>query len=472
MAERAEAAGGTLVDDQPLLEKLAAICEIPGVMEGAFAAELTELPREVLTTSLRDHQSALTAERAGRLLPLFLTVMDRPDDPVGRVRAGNEWVVAARLADARFFWGKDRAEPLAARAAALAALTFQERLGSYAEKSGRLVALAGELAERLGGGAARAAAERAAGLAKIDLATDMVREFTSLQGVMGGLYAREDGEPEAVWQAIYDQYLPAAADDALPRGPVGRALALADRVDTLAGFFGLGKKFWPSGSRDPFGLRRAALGVARIVLEGEADLDLGPVFARARELYGGGLPAAGADEAAATLADFLHDRVEFLLGRAGLAYDEIAAARGSAPGALDFRALAARARAVHAARTGKEFLAVALAAKRIANILKGQEAGRVDEGKLAHAAERELHAAAGRFRDVVDGALAARDYAAGLAAVEPLAAPLERFFVEVLVMDPDAELRRNRLALLDGLGRDIRRLADLSAVVVDKSDYR
>ena len=472
MAERAASAGGALVDDQPLLDKLAAICEIPGVMEGAFAADLTELPREVLTSSLRDHQSALTVEKEGRLLPLFLTVMDRPDDPAGRVRAGNEWVVAARLADARFFWGKDRAQPLAARAPSLAALGFQEKLGSYAEKSERLQALTAELAPRLGAGGAGEPARRAAALAKLDLTTDMVREFTSLQGVIGGIYAREDGEPEAVWQAVYDQYLPAGADDPLPRGEVGRILALADRVDTLAGFFGLGRKFWPSGSRDPFGLRRAALGVVRLVLEGESDLDLEPVFARARELYGVALPAAGGAEAAAALTDFLPDRVEFLLGRQGLAYDEIAAARGSAPRSLDFRALAARAGAVHGARSGAEFLAVALAAKRIANILKGSEPGEVEPASLAHDAERALHRSASAFRAEVDSALAGGDYGRGLAAVGGLAAPLERFFVEVLVMDPDEGVRRNRLALLAGLRRDIGRLADLSAVVVDKSEYR
>jgi len=300
----------------------------------------------------------------------------------------------------------------------------------------------------------------------------MVREFTSLQGVMGGIYAREDGEPEAVWQAVYDQYLPAGADDALPRGEVGRILALADRVDTLAGFFGLGRKFWPSGSRDPFGLRRAALGVVRLVLEGESGLDLAPVFARARELYGAALPAAAAEESQAALVDFLHDRVEFLLGRRGLAYDDIAAARGADPRSLDFRALAARAHAVHEARTGPEFLAVALAARRIANILKGTEPGEVDPGGLGAEAERALHEAATAFRAAVDGALAAGDYGRGLAAVGALAAPLERFFVEVLVMDPDEGVRRNRLALLAGLRRDIGRLADLSAVVVDKSEYR
>ncbi len=472
MTARAAAAGGRLVEDDALLDKLAAICEIPGVLEGAFAAELAELPREVLTTSLRDHQSALTVERAGRLLPLFLTVMDRPDDPAGRVRAGNEWVVAARLADASFFWAKDRGAPLADRHEALAALTFQEKLGSYAAKTERLVRLTGELAAALGRDAAAPAGERAARLAKLDLATDMVREFTSLQGVMGGLYARADGEPEEVWQAIYDHYLPGGADDELPRGPAGRLLALADRLDTLAGFFGLGPKLWPSGSRDPFGLRRAALGVVRLALEEAPSSDLGPVLHRAFAGYGGALDGAAVAAAEQGLIPFLHDRLEFLLGREGLAHDEIAAALGADGPRLAFGALAARARAVHALREEPGFLAVALAAKRIANILKGQTPVEVAPESLREPAERALYDAGARFGDEVAAALAGGDPERGLRAVMPLAAPLDRFFVEVLVMDPDEAVRRNRLALLGRLRRDLLRLADLSAVVVDKSDYR
>lgn len=483
MEERARAAGGNLVPDEALLDKLAAICEIPGVMEGAFAEELAELPREVLTASLRDHQSALTVERDGRLLPLFLTVMDRPDDPAGRVRAGNEWVVAARLADARFFWEKDRSRPLGERAGALASLTFQERLGSYAEKSERLAALAAEVAGALGLDAARAAAERAARLAKIDLVTEMVREFTTLQGVMGGLYARADGEPDEVWQAVYDHYQPAGADDSLPRGTGGRIVALVDRLDTLSGFFGLGPKLWPTGSKDPFGLRRAALGVVRLALEGGLDCDLAPLFARAAAAYPEGTlthwneafrlePGPDGARAAGPLVDFLLDRLDYLLGREGLAHDEIAAALGAGRVGLEVGAIAARARALARVRGDRDFLAVALAAKRISNILEGAPEGSVDAGALAQEAERSLHAAAESFRSEVDRALAASDFERGLRAVLPLAGPLDRFFVEVLVMDPDPGVRRNRLALLATLRHAISRLADLSALVVEKADYR
>jgi glycyl-tRNA synthetase beta chain len=325
MARRAGAAGGSLIEDPELLARLAAMCEIPGVMEGAFDERYLELPREVLITSLKDHQSAFTVERDGRLLPRFLTVMDRPDDPAGRVRAGNEWVVEARLADARFFYGEDRKRPLAERAAELEHLAFHARLGSYAAKTERLAALAGWVAGELGWREERPDAERAARLLKLDLVTEMVKEFTSLQGVMGGIYAREDGEPEAVWQAVYDQYRPAGTEDPLPRGRAGLAVALADRFDTLVGLFGLGQV--PTGSRDPFGLRRAAQGAVRIALERELPLDLAALAREAARLYGDALPRS-ADEILADLRPFLDDRVRHLLGLRGYAYDEIEAGTG------------------------------------------------------------------------------------------------------------------------------------------------
>ena len=221
MTAAAKAAGGEPVRDDALLGKLAAICEIPGVLEGAFEEEYLELPREVLVASLRDHQSAFTVESDGELLPHFLTVMDRPDDEAGRVRAGNEWVVSARLADAQFFYSEDRKLTLSERASDLERLTFHVKLGSYAAKSERLVELATQIARDLGWEDDEEHARVAAGLLKVDLTTEMVKEFTSLEGVMGGLYAREDGLHESVWQAIYDHYLPSTADDPTPRGAGG-----------------------------------------------------------------------------------------------------------------------------------------------------------------------------------------------------------------------------------------------------------
>ncbi len=317
---------GELVPDPELLDKLAAICGIPGIIQGAFDAKYLALPREVLSASLRDHQSALTVESGGELLPCFLTVMDRADDPEGRVQSGNEWVVEARLDDARFFYGEDRKTSLADRRGDLEHLVFHVKLGTYAEKTERMVKLTRALCEVLGWDAELEDALDAAGLLKVDLTTEMVKEFTSLQGIMGGVYAREDGKPESVWRAIYDQYLPVSTEDPIPRTRAGVATAIADRVDTLVGMFGLG--LVPSGSRDPFGLRRAAQGLVRIVLEADLPLDLDLVAALAARLYGERIEKRG-EEILTALRPFLHDRVRHLLGLQGYAYDTIEAALGA-----------------------------------------------------------------------------------------------------------------------------------------------
>jgi glycyl-tRNA synthetase beta chain len=470
MMERAAAAGGILVEDPALLDKLVAICEIPGVMEGGFEEEFLDLPAEVLSTSLRDHQSALTVERAGgdhKLLPCFLTVMDRPDDPAGRVRSGNEWVVSARLADARFFYGEDRKVNLARRAEQLGSLTFHDKLGSYADKSARLALLAGTLCAQLGWQAEAPGAKIAARLLKADLATEMVKEFTSLQGIMGGIYARLEGQPEEVWQAIYDQYLPASTEDAIPRGRIGQVVSLADRIDTLAGIFGLG--LVPTGSRDPFGLRRAAQGVVRILVEGSLPLDVEQAVAEAVKLYGNRLTRTP-DQVLADLRPFLADRLRHVLGLAGYAYDEIEA--GLAAGAANLPDLKARVDALHQARTGAGFLSVVLAAKRIANIVKDAPESPFDPVLLVEPAERDLATAFTGMRAGIEAAAAARDYERCLARIAELAPVLDRFFVEVLVMDKDEAVRTNRIALLQAIGRTVSRTARLTEMVVDRAGHR
>jgi glycyl-tRNA synthetase beta chain len=473
MRARAGALGGRLGEAPALLDKLVAMCEIPGVMEGGFDAAFLELPAEVLSTSLRDHQSALTVESAGTngsgevLLPSFLTVMDRPDDPAGRVRSGNEWVVAARLADARFFYGEDRKVGLGRRAEQLGRLGFHERLGSYAEKTERLAALSAAICDQLGWRQEAPRAAAAARLLKADLATEMVKEFTSLQGVMGGIYAREEGEAEETWQAIYDQYLPASADDRIPRGRTGQVTGLADRLDTLVGIFGLG--LVPSGSKDPFGLRRAAQGAVRIALEGRLPLDLEQVAAAAARLYGDRLTRT-AEQILATLRPFLHDRVRYVLGLAGYAYDEIEAAL--AVGGANLPDLAARVDAVHRVREEPGFLSVVLAAKRIVNITKDAPACELDEERLAEPAERDLAAAFRGLAAEVEEAAAAGDYERCLRRVNDLAPVLDRFFVEVMVMDEDPARRANRIALLQAILRTVSRTARLTEVVVDKAEAR
>jgi glycyl-tRNA synthetase beta chain len=464
IAQRASGLGGVAVEDEALLEKLAAICEIPGVMQGALPESLLALPKEVLQASLRDHQSAFTVERDGRLLPVFFTVMDRLDDPQGRVRAGNEWVVAARLADARFFYGEDRKHPLESRAPRLASLTFHEKLGSYALKSERVERLAAGLCEELGWTDTAPDARSAARLLKLDLTSEMVKEFTSLQGVVGGIYAREDGAPEAVWQAVYDQYLPASTSDRIPRGRAGIVTGIADRLDSLVGLFGLG--LVPTGSRDPFGLRRAAQALVRLSIEGKAPFDLERSVRAAHGGYQGTLPR-GADAVVPVLRSFIEDRVRYLLGLDGFAHDEIEAALGAASADLPDRV--ARATAIRQARSDEGFLKVVLAAKRIQNILPADFHGVLDPSLLRDSAEVALFSAFGALRTRIEAAARARDYAQALAAIAQFAAPLDRFFTEVLVMDPDPAVRTHRLALLQAIHQTLTKVGKLTEVVVDKS---
>ncbi len=467
MAEAARTLNGRLVEDPDLLDRLAAVCAIPGLVVGHFKTDFLDLPREVLITSLRDHQSAFTVERDGNLLPSFLTVMDRPDDPNDRVRLGNEWVVRARLADARFFFDEDRKTRLVERAAELAHLSFHDRLGSYAEKTERVSALARTVVEQLGWDDELEAALQAARLLKADLSSEMVKEFTSLEGVMGGIYARLEGHQDDVWRAIYDQYLPAGTDDPLPRSRAGLVVGLADRLDTLVGLFGAGQQ--PTGSKDPFGLRRCAQGAVRIVLEGRLPIDLDLLAAKAVRLYGDRL-AIKAEEVLERVRPFLRDRLRFLLGREGFEYDEIEAAL--AVGDADLPDTRARVEALHAVREEPGFLEVALAAKRIANIVGNETERPVAESLFVDQAERDLHVAAGALRRRVEESAESRDYAAALRAIANFAEVLDRFFVEVLVMDEDVELRRNRIAILQSIERTFRRVAELTSIVVDKAEQR
>jgi glycyl-tRNA synthetase beta chain len=460
----AREAGGSVEADADLSATLADLVEWPGTVRGSFAPEYLELPEEITTTAMRTHQKYLPVRGPSGLLPYFIAVMDNREDAKGLIAKGNEWVLNARLADARFFLEEDSRETLEARLQELAKLSFEERLGDYAGKTGRLEELAETIAMAVDRPDLIALARVAARLSKTDLTTRMVKEFPDLQGVVGGIYARREGYPDSVWKAIYDQYRPASAADDPPRETTGAIVSLADRFDTLAGFFQIGEV--PTGSKDPYGLRRAAFGAVSIAVAKEWRLDWKPVLAKAVSLYPSGV--ASLDEAGtlAQLEEFFSERLRNLLERRGHGYDEVSAVL--AVDAWNFADVADRAAALSQARRQMDFRSLILAFKRIRNILGGEQPGVPSADLYREEAERQLAADFLQARGVITRFARDRRYREALEMIGSIAPSLDRFFVEVLVNCPEEDLRRNRLALLASIREEFSRLADFSEIVVEK----
>jgi glycyl-tRNA synthetase beta chain len=456
--------GGSVEADADLAATLADLVECPGVVRGSFAAEFLSLPEEVTTTAMRTHQKYLPVRGPQGLLPYFVAVMDNREDRGGLIARGNEWVLNARLADARFFYDEDIRETHESRLKDLSRLSFQDRLGDYREKTARLEELAGEIARAVGLADLDPAVRTAARLSKTDLTTRMVKEFTDLQGVVGGIYARREGQPEQVWKAIYDHYRPASSGDDPPREAAGAIVSLADRFDTLSGFFQIGLA--PTGSRDPYGLRRAAFGAVSIVIARGWRLDWRPVLRRAMSLYPQGIATAGADEAMAQLERFFAERLRNLLERRGHAYDEISAVL--AVDVWNFTDVSDRALALSEARRQTDFLSLILAFKRIRNILGEDRPAAPLPGLYREDAERRLAADFDAARPVIERLGQERRYREALEKIASVAPSLDRFFVEVLVNCPEDDLRRNRLALLASIQKEFSRFADFSEIVVER----
>jgi glycyl-tRNA synthetase beta chain len=452
--------GGEPADDAALLDTWAHLVESPGVVRGSFDPAFLELPEEILVTSMREHQKMLPVRANGALAAHFLAVCDQVGDPQGLIARGNEWVTAARFSDARFFWDDDGKTKLEDRLPRLAKLQFQETLGDTLKKTDRIQDLAGKLAARLGLSHLDGMLARAARLVKADLVTDMVREFPDLQGVVGGLYARREGEPEEVWQALYDQYRPASADDGVPRGDVGGVIALADRLDTLTGLFGLGLA--PTGSKDPYALRRAALGVVRILLDKKWRLDLPAACAAAATLHVG-LPRAN-DEVLPELSAFFLERLRFLLEKKGHAFDTVAAVLTT--DCSDLADAAERVEAVEVLRKEQDFAPLATAFKRMQNILEEApgENAEPDPAKMTDDAEKALALDYLQARGMLDDLIARRRYRDALSIMASLGPALDRFFTEVLVMAEDPEVKANRMALLRSMRDQFARVARFSEI--------
>ena len=456
----AQEVGGEPTKDDALLDTLAHLVEAPGMVRGSFDEGYLELPEEILVTSMREHQKVLPVRRNGKLAPFFLAVADQIGDPRGLIVRGNEWVLNARFADARFFWDEDGKLRLEDRLSRLGSLGFQERLGDYLRKTGRIQELSERLAARLGRADLGPSVVKAARLLKTDLVTDMVREFADLQGVVGGLYARREGEPEEVWQALYDQYKPASADDTSPRGDVGAVVALADRLDTLTGLFGLG--LVPTGSKDPYALRRAALGVVRIVLDRKWHMDV-PVACSDALLLHGPLPRSR-DEVVPELTAFLLERLRFVLSQRGFPQDTIQSVLTT--DCHDFADAADRVEAVDAVRKKEDFVPIAIAFKRVANILSQAEetTAEPDPALMSEDAEQALAGDFLQAKGMLDELILGRNYVDALAIMASLGPSLDRFFTEVMVLTEDPAVRANRVALLKAMRDQFYRVARFSEI--------
>jgi glycyl-tRNA synthetase beta chain len=457
--------GGLPVMDDDLLNEVTALVEWPVPVVARFEDRFLDLPREVLISTLQEHQRYFpVANNDGALMPWFITISNIESLDPAQVRAGNERVVRPRLADAAFFWEQDRKQPLANRREALDRVTFQAKLGSVGEKVRRVRTLAGEIAASLG--KEKAAAERAAELCKCDLLSAMVGEFPDLQGVMGGYYAQADGEAAEVAAAIREHYLPRGAGDDLPETGAGLALSVADKLDTLAGIFAIGQK--PTGAKDPFGLRRAAIGVLRILIEKQLDLDLRAFIERAVALQ-----PVQAEKVADDIYEYVMERLRaYYLDSNQTAdspnvklittemFDAVLATQPRS--ALDFDA---RLRALSAFLEMPESSSLAAANKRIANILRKSDSAignEVDVEALREPAEVRLFDAMRNLRDSVSAATARREYTAALGQLAQLRPAVDGFFDEVMVNAEDPKLRANRLSLLSGLRGLFGGVADLS----------
>jgi glycyl-tRNA synthetase beta chain len=453
-------------EDHALVDKLTHLTEWPTVIAGGFEREYLALPEEVLVTVMRDHQSYFAVEdKPGKLAAYFLAVLNTETDAAGEavIRHGNERVLRARFNDARFFWEFDQRAPLAQRVALLEKVTFQKDLGSYAAKTERVRAVAKRLAElvaKRGFALDAMALDEAARLAKTDLTTELVKEFTELQGEVGGLYARAQGHSERVAAAIYDQYRPKSMEDAIPRTAEGAVLALADKAETIAGMFGLGLE--PTGSKDPFALRRAANGVVKILAEAEPALPL---------TLGDVADAASASEDVRVRVEvFFAERLEFYLREAkGQAYDVVKAVL--AAGANDVRDAVARAEAVTAVRGSEDFLAVCAAFKRMRNILSQAEERGEDFARVVGVAAvplelEELCVAAVKVKVEVQVLQRKRDYISAFQEIAKLRPLVDIVFDKVMILDSNPLTRRFNLASLSEIVTYMRVIADLSEIVV------
>ncbi|MGE5601263.1 MAG: glycine--tRNA ligase subunit beta [Pseudomonadota bacterium] len=454
------ASGAVVIMPDALLDEVTALVEQPAVYAGTFDPAFLAVPQECLILTMQQNQKYFAlADAHGRLIHRFLLVSNLTAEDASAIVHGNERVLRARLADAKFFYDQDRRQPLAARVARLAGIVYHNKLGTLADRVERLRFLARNIGPKIG--ADHALADRAALLAKADLVTGMVGEFPELQGTMGRYYAEHDGEVPAVADALAQHYWPRHAGDALPQGPVAQAVALADKLETLAGMFGIG--VLPTGDKDPFGLRRAAIGVLRILIDKRLALPLPTLVGLAFQAFNG---VATTKPVPGELADLLYDRLRAHLREEGYTTNQVEAVLVQRPQRVDL--VPDQLAAVRAFESLPEAEALSAANKRIINILRksgGEAAAGVDVGRLTDGAERDLWHSFETLAPEVDRYCASGDYTSALKALATAKPAVDRFFDDVMVMVDDAEVRANRLALLTRVATTMNRVADISKLV-------
>ncbi len=460
-----ERTGFSVIKDNDLLDEVSHLVEYPFVVEGEFDEKFLEIPEEVLITSMKEHQKYFAVrDKEGKLANRFLAIASIKEDTKGFVKNGNERVLAARLYDAKFFWDEDRKKTLFSRMEKLERMTFQSDLGSYADKIVRMVNLAEILKKHIDFN--YYTAKETIELCKCDLATDMVYEFPELQGIMGGLYAKEEGKEFGVWKGIYDHYKPESFDDEIPETEEGIIASLTDKLDTFLGCLAVGIK--PTGSKDPFGLRRASQGIVNIVFKKGMDFDFYAFVEQCFGIYKKCLKIEETEWKNSVFSIF-DARISFFLEKNDFAYDEInsvlAVYHGNLIDSLN------RIKALKEIRSNPDFLKVATSFKRINNILnsaKGFEKSEIDKSLLTELEETALFEETEKLKQAVNNFAEKKDYLSALKEIAKLSETIDRFFDKVMVMAKEDNLRQNRLSLLSELREVFLTIADFSQLVVEK----
>ncbi len=461
MMKKLEPFSAMYYPDEQLLNKLVMDVEYPHVFLGTFPEKYLKLPLEVLSTAMKMGQNLFSVVKGRKQMPMFLGVADACDDAHSLVQKGNERVLKARLEDARFFWEQDIQIPLKERSVELSRVVFQEKLGSYEDKSDRVKKSVTYLAGRLEAREEKKWVTEAAELCKIDLVTEMVREFPSLQGKAGGLYARKEGYPTGVWKAVYEHYKPITLEDTAPSSFTGALLSICDKLDSVVGTLGLGVEI--SGSKDPYGLRRNAQGICTVILDKKLSFSFPRLLDKVISVYGEQLEIPK-ETVKIRCLEFFQGRLQYIFERQGYRYDLVSAALASGFDNIYHTFL--RLKALDGFKDSSSFEPMILIAKRVNNILKGQPVYKVNSGLFVEKDERELYTSFQIIRDNIQPLIAKGDFVKAQRIVFRIRSCTNGFFDNVMVMAEDNKLRRNRLALLQAVSRLLIQIADYSRIVV------